>query len=185
MSISTLFQGFPGGSDGQKYAWNVGDLGSTPRSGRSPGEWNGCSLQYSCLRNPMAQEPGRLQSTGSQRIRQTEPQTHLKSCYCRKWPQGGSISSCPTYILYNLIFIVVVQPLNCVQFFATPWNAAHQASLSITKSQSLHKLMSIELVMLFNHLAAFSSCPQSGSFPMSQLFSSDAKILELQYQSFQ
>ena len=115
----------------------------------------------------------------------TEPQTHLKSCYCRTGPQGASMSSCPTsYILYNLIFIVV-QPLNCVQFFATPWNAAHQASLSITKSQSLHKLKSIELVMLFNHLATFSSCPQSGSFPMSQLFSSDAKILELQYQSFQ
>ena len=126
---------------------------------------------------------------GRKELDRTEPQAHLKSCYCRKWPQGGSISSCPTYILYTLIFIVVVQPLNCVQFFATPWNAAHQASLSITKSQSLHKLMSIELVMLFNHLTAFSSCPQSfpesGSFSLSQLFSSDAKILELQHQSFQ
>ena len=45
-----------------------------------------------------------------------------------------------------------VQLLSHVQLFATPWTAAHQASLSITNSQSLLKLMSIELVMPSNHL---------------------------------
>ena len=45
-----------------------------------------------------------------------------------------------------------VQSLNCVQLFVTPWTAAHQASLYITNSQSLLKLMSIELVMPSNHL---------------------------------
>ena len=45
-----------------------------------------------------------------------------------------------------------VQSLSCVQFFATPWTTARQASLSITKSQSLLKLMSIESVMPSNHL---------------------------------
>ena len=45
-----------------------------------------------------------------------------------------------------------VQSLSCVRLFATPWIAAGQASLSITNSQSLLKLMSIELVMLSNHL---------------------------------
>ena len=45
-----------------------------------------------------------------------------------------------------------VQSLSCVQLFATPWTAAHQVSLSITSSQSLHKLMSIESVMPSNHL---------------------------------
>ena len=45
-----------------------------------------------------------------------------------------------------------VQSLSRVQLFATPWTAAHQASLSITNSQSLLKLMSIELVMPSNHL---------------------------------
>ena len=45
-----------------------------------------------------------------------------------------------------------VQSLSCVQLFATPWTAAHQASLSITNSQMLLKLMSIELVMPPNHL---------------------------------
>ena len=42
--------------------------------------------------------------------------------------------------------------LSCVQFFATPWTAACQASLSIANSQSLLKLMYIESVMLSNHL---------------------------------
>ena len=45
-----------------------------------------------------------------------------------------------------------VQSLGRVQHFATPWTAARQAFLSITNSQSLFKLMSIELVMLSNHL---------------------------------
>ena len=44
---------FPGGSDGKASAYNVGDLGSIPGSGRSPGEGNGNLLQYSCLENPM------------------------------------------------------------------------------------------------------------------------------------
>ena len=45
-----------------------------------------------------------------------------------------------------------VQSLSCVQLFATPWTAAHKASLSIISSQNLLKLMSIESVMPSNHL---------------------------------
>ena len=70
-----------------------------------------------------------------------------------------------------------VQSLSHVWFFVTPWTAARQASLSITSSQSLLKLMSIESVMPSNHLilcCPFSSCPPfspaSGSSPMSQFF---------------
>ena len=44
-----------------------------------------------------------------------------------------------------------VQLLSRVQLFVTPWTAAHQASLSITNSQSLLKLISIELVISYNH----------------------------------
>ena len=44
---------FPGDSDGKESACNVGHLSSIPGSGRSPGEENGNSLQYSCLENPM------------------------------------------------------------------------------------------------------------------------------------
>ena len=45
-----------------------------------------------------------------------------------------------------------VQSLSCVRLFAILWTTAHQASLSITNSQSLLKLMSTESVMLSNHL---------------------------------
>ena len=46
-------EGLPGGSDGKESTCNVGDLGSIPVSGRSPGEGNGYPLQYSCLENPI------------------------------------------------------------------------------------------------------------------------------------
>ena len=45
--------GFPGGSEVKASASNVGDPGSIPGSGRSPGEGNGTPLQYSCLESPM------------------------------------------------------------------------------------------------------------------------------------
>ena len=46
-------KGFPGGSDCKEFSYNVGDLGSIPGLGRSPGEGNGCPLQYSGLENSM------------------------------------------------------------------------------------------------------------------------------------
>ena len=71
--------------------------------------------------------------------------------------------------------IVVVQSLSGVRLFATPWTAAHQASLSFTISQSLLKLMSTELVMPSSPLIlclSFSSCPlsfpASGSSPVTR-----------------
>ena len=48
-----MFLVFPGGSDGKKSACIVGDLGSIPGLGRSPGEGNGYPLQYSGLENSM------------------------------------------------------------------------------------------------------------------------------------
>ena len=47
--------GFPGGSDGKESTYNVGDLGSMPGFGRSPGEGNGNPFQYSWLENPHGQ----------------------------------------------------------------------------------------------------------------------------------
>ena len=80
---------------------------------------------------------------------------------------------------------VVVQSLSCVPLIVTPWTAARQAPLSFTIFWSLLKPMSIESVMPSNHLILyrpFSSClqsfPASGSFPMSQFFSSDGQSLE-------
>ena len=49
---------------------NAGDADTIPRSGKSPAVGNGNPLQYSCLENPMdREEPGKLQSTGSQKRR--------------------------------------------------------------------------------------------------------------------
>ena len=45
--------GFPAGSDGKEFACNVGDLGSIPGLGRSPGKGNDNPLQYSCWEHPM------------------------------------------------------------------------------------------------------------------------------------
>ena len=65
-----------------------------------------------------------------------------------------------------------VQLLSPVQLFVTPWIATYQASLSITNSRSLLKLMSIELVKPSNHLLCLQSFPASGSFQMGQFFAS-------------
>ena len=65
----------------------------------------------------------------------------------------------PSYLIFSSI-----QLLSSVRLFATPWTIACQASLSITNSQSLLKLISIELVMPSNHLILYrplSSCFQS------------------------
>ena len=59
------------------------------------------------------------------------------------------IYKCPNL---EATFLHSVQSLSRVWLFATPWTAAHQASLTITNSQSLLKLMSIESVMPSNHL---------------------------------
>ena len=72
-----------------------------------------------------------------------------------------------------------VQLFSCVQLFATPWTAASQASLSIINTCSLLKRMSIKWwchPTISNSVVPFSYCvqsvPESGSFAMSQLFSS-------------
>ena len=77
-----------------------------------------------------------------------------------------------------------VQFSSVVSDSVTPWTAACQASLSITNSQSLLKLMSIKSVMHSNHLILchpVSSClqsfPASGSFPMSQFFASGGQSI--------
>ena len=59
---------FPGGSDGKASAYNVGDLGSIPGSGRAPGEGNGNPLQYSRWKIPWTEKPGKLQPMGSERV---------------------------------------------------------------------------------------------------------------------
>ena len=58
-------------------------------------------------------------------------------------------------IKYVVIYFSSVQSLSCVRLFTTPWTAAHQASLSITNSRSLLRLMFIESVMPSNHFILY------------------------------
>ena len=72
---------------------------------------------------------------------------------------------------------VVVQSLSCVRLFRTPWTAAHQASLLFTIFRSLLKLMSIESVMLSNHLILCHPLLLLPSiFPSFRVFSNESAL---------
>ena len=73
----------------------------------------------------------------------------------------------------------LVQLLSCVLLFATSWTAARQASLSITKSRSLLKLRSIELVMPSNHLILCHPLLLLPSFFSSIRVSSNKSVLHI------
>ena len=114
-----------------------------------------------------------------------------------RWPKYWSFSFSPSNEYSGLISFRIdwfgllavqfssVQSLSRVQLFATPWIAACQASLSITISRSSSKLMCIESMRQFNHLALCwpllllpTIFPEgSGSFPMSQLFASGGQSI--------
>ena len=92
------------------------------------------------------------------------------------------------YIAYTYICMYInicsVQLLSHVQLFVTPWTAVRQASLSITNSQSLLKLMSIELVMPSNHL--IPCCPLlllPSIFPSIRVFSNKS-VLHIRWPNY-
>ena len=77
----------------------------------------------------------------------------------------------------------MVQLLSCVQLFATPWTAARQASVSITNSLSLLKLMSIKSVMPSNHLILCHPLLLPSSFPSIRVFSNES-ILRIRWPKY-
>ena len=84
----------------------------------------------------------------------------------------------------TFVYVSSVQSLSHVRLFVTPWTAAHQASLSITNSQSLLKLVHWvcdAIQTISSSVVPFSSClqsfPASGSFPMSQFFTSGGQSI--------
>ena len=94
---------------------------------------------------------------------------HLNKHFQNFWPTE-SISS--------------VQSLSDIRFFATPWTAAHQAFLSITNSQSLLKLMPIELGMPSNQLSL--CCPHlllPSIFPSTRVFSKES-VLHIRWPNY-
>ena len=109
------------------------------------------------------------------------PQGHSLSSSTQKslirvalWLQPGSWSSCegphPSPRLSS------VQSLSRVRLLATPWTAARQASLSITNSQRLLKLMSVESVMPYNHLILCHFLLLPSVFASIRIFSSELAL---------
>ena len=79
----------------------------------------------------------------------------------------------------------VSQSLSCVQLFVTPWTAAHQASISITNSRNLLKLMSIDSVIPSNHLIL--CCPLfllPSIFPRIRVFSNLESVLHIRWPKY-
>ena len=76
-----------------------------------------------------------------------------------------------------------VQSLSHVWLFVTPWTAAHQASLSITISWSLLKLMSIKSVMPSNHLTLCHPLLLSSIFPSIRVFSNES-VLRIRWPNY-
>ena len=72
--------------------------------------------------------------------------------------------------------VSVVQLLSGVRLFVTPWTAAYQASLSLTSSRSLPKIMSIETVMLSNHLILCCPLLSPSIFPSLRVFSNESAV---------
>ena len=91
-------------------------------------------------------------------------------------------------------FAVVVQSLSWVWFFATPWTAIHQASLSFTISQSFLRFIFTDAVILFNHLILCFPLLLPLMFPSIRVFSNELALhirwpkywsFSFQHQSFQ
>ena len=178
-------EGFPGASDSKESSRNAGDLSLIPGLGRSPGEEMATGSNIFAWRIPWTVEPGRLLSTGSQRVGHTEHLSTAHSPLKKGLPCKRANS--PSFLVFEFnitvqkhqfsMILSSVQSLSRVGLFATPWTAARQASLSITNSQSLLKLMSIESVMPSNHLILCHPLLLPPSiFPSIRVFSNESVL---------
>ena len=137
-------------------AGDIRDSGSVPGWERSLGGGHGNPLQYSCLENPVDRRAWRATVH-----RVAKSQTQLNQL---------SMHSC------GYTGISSVQPLSRARLFATLWTTARQASLSINNSQSLLKLMSIELVMPSNHPTCRPLLLLPSIFPSIRVFSNESAV---------
>ena len=141
-----------------------GDLGSIPEFGEGngkPREGNSKPFQYSYLGNPM--DRGAWWATVHGMAKSLCYSLTINCSDSLKFHINPHISS--------------VQSLSCIRLLAAPWTAAHQASLSITCSSSLLKLMSIESVMPSNQLIL--CCPLlllPSIFPSIRVFPNESVL---------
>ena len=162
--------GFLGGTSGKEPTCQCRRhmrRGLIPGLGWSPGGGHGNPLQYSCLDNPHGQRSLAGPGPWRHRVGHDWVTKHTHTDYLEhllqflgpkcvnKWMD---ISHCLVFSKFLKILRLPhwkfssVQSLSPVQLFVTPWTAARQASLSITNSWSVLKLMSIESLMPSNHL---------------------------------
>ena len=93
-----VFLGFPSSSNGKESTCNVGDLGSIPGLGRSPGGGHGKPLQYPCLENSYGQEPGGLHSMDSQRVGHDWATKHTVQATIYRQSLSFSNTSLPSFV---------------------------------------------------------------------------------------
>ena len=120
--------------------------------------WKPTPVFLLAWRIPRTEEPGGRQSIGSPGVRQDWSDLHTHTCMFVSMNHFTvHLKRCKSTVLQfkksqKYCQFSSVQSLSRVRLFATPWIAAHQASLSITNSQSSLRLTSIESVMPSSHL---------------------------------
>ena len=110
---------FPGG-DGEESTCNAGDPASIPGSGRSPGEENGYTLQYSCLGNPWTEEPGRLHTVHGAAESETTEQLTLSLQASRYRPSASPLLP-PNRISQIYLFTLHIPTANTRVQVANIW----------------------------------------------------------------
>ena len=184
---------------GKETPCNAGDPSSIPGSGRSTGEGIGYPIQYSwaslvaqLVKNlpamwerpefdpwigkiPWRREISRLE--GSLQVGKSLPGRGNQGLKLRTEKEQSRFKRGEFWKRVDICVSQSVQSLSRVQLFAAPWTAAHQASLTITNSQSLLKLMSIELVMPSNHLILYRPLLLPSSiFPSIRVLSNESVL---------
>ena len=157
------------GSEVKASACNVGDLGSIPGLGRSPGEGNGNQLQYSCLENPMDRGAwwAILHRVAKSRTRLRD----FTMSHCLDSVSSVQFSSVAQSCL------TLCDPMNR----STPGLPVHHQLLEYTQTHVHRVGDAISPSVISSSVIPFSSCPQSfpasGSFQMSQFFASGGQSI--------
>ena len=108
---TTFIYFIPDGSDGKESACNEGDPGSTPESGRSPGEGNGNTLQYSCLENSMDRGAWWAYSPWSHKELDTTKCLTLFTLKSTVLPRRTSSPSCSQLTSFDTCFLSILTSL--------------------------------------------------------------------------
>ena len=151
----------------KKSACSARDQGLILGLRRSPGEGNGNPFQYSCLENSM--DRGAWWAT-VHRVAESDMTEQLTHTHTHAHTHTGTLKTNSHYSFSS------VQSLCHVRLFVIPRTAARQASLSITNSWSVLKLMSIELVMPCNQLVCHPLLLLPSIFPSTRVFSNESAL---------